>query len=99
MTTEHTGLPDSDTDPLSVSGDKYVYFTGDAGIDSSRLYDPGVGTSSPASSCCRASPINCTLAKCIFAHYLVLSFDCMRLIPYHNWSCTPPLGQARLSAN
>lgn len=29
---------------------------------------------------CHASPINCLLAKCIFAHYLVLSFDCMCLI-------------------
>lgn len=48
---------------------------------------------------CRASPINCLLAKCIFAHYLVLSLDCVRLIPYHNWSCTPPLGQSRLTAN
>lgn len=29
---------------------------------------------------CHASSINCLLAKCIFAHYLVISFDCMCLI-------------------
>lgn len=29
---------------------------------------------------CHASPINCLLAKCISARYLVLSFDCMCLI-------------------
>lgn len=29
---------------------------------------------------CYASPINCSPAKCIFARYLVLSFDCMCLI-------------------
>lgn len=31
-------------------------------------------------------------AECISALYLVQSFDCMSLIPYHNWSCTLPLG-------
>lgn len=34
----------------------------------------------PLQAGCHASPINCLLAKCIFAHYLVLSFDCMCLI-------------------
>lgn len=48
---------------------------------------------------CHASPINCMLAKCIFCTLSCSIFWLHVLNPYHNWSCTPPLGQPCLIPN
>lgn len=48
---------------------------------------------------CHASPINCMLAKCIFCTLSCYIFWLHVLNPYHNWSCTPPLGQPCLIPN